>query len=230
MKTNNWTRRLDPMTPEDKYPMLMVYIKERSSDDEKTAWNMLRADEAAAAEGSYAEVAQDLEHAQADYATAQIAKGGSGYPYNSEMGLFLGLPLRSNHEPPRGYYFANQLMKHFRFGAAKREVESLLANGAHLKTVAARDKASGRPIRFTTYKPHQIQIEGNTIVCRNDKKSVRLSSNLSIETALQKVAEALRTGKHYGYDPAWDDGPTPAPSMPIPSNPDKPTLFIYPGK
>ncbi len=52
------------MTPEDKYPTLMVYIKERSSDDEKTAWNMLRADEAAAAEGSYAEVAQDLEHAQ----------------------------------------------------------------------------------------------------------------------------------------------------------------------
>src|SRR5258708_40001601 len=98
MKTNNWTRRLDPMTPEDKYPTLMVYIKERSSDDEKTAWNMLRADEAAAAEGSYAGVAQDLEHAQADYATAQIAKGGSGCPYNSEMGIFLGLLLRSNHE------------------------------------------------------------------------------------------------------------------------------------
>jgi hypothetical protein len=218
------------MTPEDKYPTLMAYIKERSSDDEKTAWNMLRADEAAAAEGSYAEVVQELENAQADYAAAQIAKGGSGYPYNSEMGFFLGLPLRSNHEPPRGYYFANQLMKHFRFGAAKREVESLLANGAHLKTVTARDKASGRPIRFTTYKPHQIQIEGNTIVCRNDKKSVRLSSNWSIETALQKVAEALRTGQHYGYDPARDDGPTPAPSMPVRSDPDKPTLFVCLGK
>jgi hypothetical protein len=141
------------------------------------------------------------------------------------MGIFLGLPLRSNHEAPRGYYFANQVMKHFQLGAAKREVESLLANGAHLKIVAARDKASGRPIRFTTYKPHQIQIEGNSVVCRNDKKSVRLSSNWSIETALRKVVEALRTGKHYAYDPVRDDGPTPATSMPVRPNPGKPTLF-----
>jgi hypothetical protein len=206
------------MTPEDKYPALMAYIKERSSKDEKTAWNMLRSDEAAAVQGDYADVAQELED-------AQIAKGGSGYPYNSEMGIFLGLPLRSNHEPPRSYYFPNQVMKHFRFGAAKREVESLLADGAHLKIVAARDKASGRPIRFTTYKPHQIQIEGNSIVCRNDKRSVRLSSNWSIETALQKMAEALRTGKHYGHDPARDDGAAPASPAPIRSNPDKPPLF-----
>jgi hypothetical protein len=213
------------MTPENKYPALMAYIAVRSSKDEKTAWNMLRADEAAAVEGEYAEVAQDLENAQADYAAAQIAKGGSGFPYNSDLGLFLGLPRRSNHEPPLGYYFASQVMKHFRFGAAKREVQSLLEGGAHLKIVAARDKTTGRPIRFTTYKPHQIQIEGNTIVCRNDKRSIRLSSNWSIETALQKVAEALRTGRHYGYDPARDDGPTPAPSMPIPSDPDRPSLF-----
>jgi hypothetical protein len=116
-------------------------------------------------------------------------------------------------------------MRHFRFGAAKREVQSLLEGGAHLKIVAARDKATGRPIRITTYKPHQIQIEGNMVVCRNDKMCVRLSSNWSIETALQKVAEALRTGKHYGYDPARDDGPTPAPAISIRSNPDKPTLF-----
>jgi hypothetical protein len=213
------------MTPKDMYPALMAYIRDRSSRDERTSWNMLRADEAAAVEGEYAEVAQDLENAQADYAAAQIATGGSGFPYNSDLGLFLGLPLRSNHEPPLGYYFASQVMKHFRFGAAKREVQSLLEGGAHLKIVAARDKATGRPIRFTTYKPHQIQIEGNTIVCRNDKRSIRLSSNWSIETALQKVAEALRTGRHYAYDPARDDGPPPAPSMQIRSNPDKPTLF-----
>jgi len=114
------------MTPENKYPALMAYIADRSSKGEKTAWNMLRADEAAAVEGEYAEVAQDLENAQADYAAAQIAKGGSGFPYNSDLGLFLGLPLRSNHEPPLGYYIASQVMKHFRFGAAKREVQSLL--------------------------------------------------------------------------------------------------------
>jgi hypothetical protein len=141
------------------------------------------------------------------------------------MGIFLGLPLRSNHEPPRGYYFANQVMKHFRFGAAEREVEFLLAHGAHLKIVAARDKASGRPIRFTTYKSHQIQIEGNSVVCCNDKRSVRLSSELVDRTTLRKMAEALRTGNHYGYDPARDDGPVPAPSIPIHSNQEETTLF-----
>jgi hypothetical protein len=146
------------MTPEEKYPALMAYIRDRSSADERTAWNMLRADEAAAIEGSYLEVAQDLENAQADYATAQMAKGGSGYPYNSDMGIFLGLPLRSNHEPPLGYYFASQVMKHFRFGVARREVQSLLEGGGHLKIVAARDKATGMPIRFATFKPHQIQM------------------------------------------------------------------------
>jgi hypothetical protein len=117
---------------------------------------MLRADEAAAVQGDYADVAKELQNALADYAAAQIEKDESGYPYNSEMGIFLGLPLRSNHEPPRGYYFASQVMKHFRFGAAEREVQSLLEDGAHLKIVAGRDKATGRPIRFTTYKPLQI--------------------------------------------------------------------------
>lgn len=116
-------------------------------------------------------------------------------------------------------------MKHFRFGVARREVQSLLEGGAHLKIVAARDKATGMPIRFATFKPHQIQIEGNAIVCRNDKRSVRLSSNWSIETALQKVAEALRTGKHYGHEPGRDDRKTPVPSTPVGSTPDEPALF-----
>ena len=213
------------MIPEQKYPALMAYIADRSSKDEKTAWNTLREDEAAAVRGDLAEVAQELEKAQADYAAAQIAQGGSGYPYNSDMGIFLGLPLRSNHEPPRGYYFASQVMRHFLLGAAMREVQSLLEGGAHLKIVAARDKAKWTPIRFTTYKPHQVHIEGNAIVCRNDKRSIRLSSNWSIETALQNVADALRTGKHYGYKPGQDDEPTPTPQAPMRSNPEKPTLF-----
>jgi hypothetical protein len=87
-------------------------------------------------------------------------------------------------------------MRHFRLGAAKREVQCLLEGGAHLKIVTARDRATGRPIRFTAFRSHQVHIEGNAIFCRNDKRSVRLSSNWSIETALQKLAEALRTGKH----------------------------------
>lgn len=159
--------------------------------------HMLRADEAAAVEGGHAGVAQDLENAQADYAAAQIAEGKSGYPYNSDMGIFLGLPLRSNHEPPRGYYFARQVMRHFRLGAAKREVQCLLEGGAHLKIVTARDRATGRPI----------------------------SSNWSIETALQKLAEALRTGKHYDYDPIRDDQKAPVPPTPVGSTPDGPALF-----
>ena len=188
-------------------------------------WNTLRADEAAAVEGGYVEVAQDLENAQTDYAAAQIVKGQNGYPYNSDMGIFLGLPLRSNHEPPRGYYFASQVMRHFRLGAAKREVQCMLEGGAHLKIVTARDKATGRPIRFTTFKSHQVHIEGNAIVCRNDKRSVRLSSNWSIEMALQKVAEALRTGKHYGYDPVRNDEKAPASCTPSCSGLEDPTLF-----
>jgi hypothetical protein len=197
------------MTPQEQYPALMASIADRSAEAEKTAWNTLRTDEAAAVQGELAQIAQELEKAKADYAAIELSKGRSGYPYNSEMGIFLGLPLRSNHEPPRGYYFASQVMNHFRLGAARREVESLLAAGAHLKIVTARDKATRRPIRFTTYKPHQIQIEGNSVVCRNDRKSIRLSSNWSIETAMQNVAEALRTGRHYGCDPARDDEPAP---------------------
>ncbi len=68
------------MTPQEKYPALMAYIADRSSEEENTAWKMLRADEAAAVEGDYAEVAQELESAQVDYAAAQIAKGGSAFP------------------------------------------------------------------------------------------------------------------------------------------------------
>jgi hypothetical protein len=45
------------MNPEEKYPALMLYIRDRSSGDEKTAWNMLRADEAAAVQGDFGEVA-----------------------------------------------------------------------------------------------------------------------------------------------------------------------------
>lgn len=31
------------MNPEDKYPALTAYIRDRSGQDEKMAWNMLRA-------------------------------------------------------------------------------------------------------------------------------------------------------------------------------------------
>jgi hypothetical protein len=188
------------MTADKNYPILMGYIAERSMR-EKTAWEQLRKDEAAALTGEFGELASELERAIADFAASQAAKGESTYPYNSSMGLFLGLPLRDNHEPPVGYYFARQVTHHFHLGSAQREVHSLLAKGATLKIVAARNRTTGEPIRFTTFLPHQIQIEGNALVCQNNKKRIRLSSNWSIETALQAAAAALRRGEYYGYVP-----------------------------
>lgn len=189
------------MATEKEYPVLMGYIAERSSMPEKTAWEQLRKDEAAALTGEFGELANELERALADFAASQAAKGQSTYPYNSSMGLFLGLPLRDNHEPPVGYYFARQVTRHFHLGSARREVRLLLAKGATLKIVAARNRTTGEPIRFTTFLPHQIEMEGNSLVCQNDRKRIRLSSNWSIETALQAAACALRSGEYYGYVP-----------------------------
>jgi hypothetical protein len=217
------------MTPQEKYPALMAYIADRSQDDGKASlWcSRLREDEHAAYEGKLADVVADFEKALADYAVSQKAKGLTTYPYNRDMGLFLGLPINpGNSEPPCGYYMARGVLSHFRLGMFSREVKTLLDDGAHLKLVAARDKKTGRPIRFDTFKPHQVLIEFDKIVCRNDRKQIRLSSNWSIETALEKAAEALRTGKHYGYDPAKDDGPMSSPSVTVVIQPGEPTLFI----
>lgn len=213
------------MNAENKYPALMAYIHDRDSEDSDTAYAKLRDDERIAVIGGLSEVALELERAQADFAASRLARGLTGYPYNREMGIYLGLlPLEGNQESDRGYYFASQVMHHYRFGAARREVESLLSNGAQLKTVAARDKTTGRAIRFTVFKSHQIQIEGDSVVCRNDRVNVRLSSNWSVETALQRVAEALRSGKHYGYNPERDDAPS-AEVVTPPINTDQISLF-----
>jgi hypothetical protein len=67
------------MIPQEEYPALMTYITERSSEDEKTAWKTLRADEAAAVRGDYAQVAQELENAQADYAVASDSERGGWF-------------------------------------------------------------------------------------------------------------------------------------------------------
>lgn len=192
------------MTTQENYPILMGYIAARSSMPGKTAWDQLRKDEAAALGGEFRELATELERAIADFAVSQAAKGESTYPYNSSMGLFLGLPLCANHEPPVAYYFARQVTHHFHLGSAQREIQSLLAAGATLKVVTARSKTTGEPVRFATFLPHQIQIEGNAIVCQNSKKRIRLASNWSIETALQTAVTALRSGQYYGYSPSPD--------------------------
>lgn len=201
------------MTIEERYPVLMRYIAERSNLPTKDAWEQFRKDEASALAGEFGELAADLERAIGDFGVAQAAKGESPYPYNSSMGLFLGLPLRENHEPPVGYYFARQVTNHFLLGSAQREIQALLAQGATLKVVAARSKQTGEPIRFTTFLAHQVQIDGNAIVCRNSRKHIRLSSNWSIETALQTAAAALRSGAYYGYRPPSGESTAPEPQQ-----------------
>lgn len=176
------------MSAQDRYPALMAYITSRSA---LPKWyDQLKADEAEAFAGGLADVAAQLKQAQADYGS---------FPYNSAMGEFLGLPLGSNHEPPHGYYMASKVADYSALGKATREVERLVSCLKPLRVVAARSKADGKPVRFHVFGgPQQIRIEGNEVVASNGKVRVRLASNWSTETAMVKVAEALRTGQPYG--------------------------------
>jgi hypothetical protein len=181
------------------YPHLRAYIDERNKLPNSAAWcAQLRLDERAALEGQLSEVAADLEQAQSDYAEAQRKAGGSLYPYNSAMGEFLGLPLRSNGEPGHGYYMASRVLEAFKTGAAERAVRDLIAQGRPLRIVAARDKATRKPIRFHQFSGPQIVLNGNSVECCNDKRRVRLSSNWSQSSCLAAVRLALETGNAYG--------------------------------
>lgn len=176
------------MSAQERYPALMAYIASRSA---LPKWyDALKADEAEAFAGGLADVAAQLKQAQADYGS---------YPYNSAMGEFLGLPLGANNEPAHGYYMAGKVADYYTLGEATREVERLIANLKPLRVVAARSKSDGKPVRFHVFGgPQQIRIEGNEIVASNGKVRVRLASNWSTETAMAKVATALRTGQPYG--------------------------------
>ena len=174
----------------------MAYIAERS---EVTDWcRKLREDEREAEAGGLADVVRELDRAKADYAAAQKPKGQSGYPYNSAMGTFLGLPLRDNHEPPHGYYMAGCVAVAFKSGNATRELKELIAEGRPLRLVTARSKKDRKPVRFAEFRGAQIQIVGNTIELNNGKRKGRLSSNWSGETCLEAVAKAMRNGGIYG--------------------------------
>lgn len=172
-----------------RYPALMGYIEGRNALGGKW-FDQLRADEAAAQAGQLRDVAEQLAQAQTDYGS---------YPYNSAMGEFLGLPLRENHEPASGYYMASCVLSHHRLGEAQREAERLIAEGKELRIVAARSKADRKPTRFFTFKgPEQIKIEGGVAYINNGKRKGALTSNWSTETAIVKLATALRTGAPYG--------------------------------
>lgn len=184
----------------DKWLNLMTYIHNRNDLATAAEWcAQLRMDEAAALKGGYADVVCELENAQAAYGEAQRAKGHSDYPYNSAMGVFLGLPLGANHEPAHGYYMAVQVAEAYRVGEATRAVAAMIEGNKPLKIVAARDKATRKPIRFHTFTgADQIKIEGNSVVCMNAKRRVRLSSNYSQSQCLVAVRRAMRTGDAYG--------------------------------
>jgi hypothetical protein len=114
------------------------------------------------------------------------------------MGRFLGLELRDNHEPGHGYYMASKVQDAYEYGIARRLVEAAIAQGKPLKIVAARDKATRKPIRFHTFAgPDQIKIVGTTVECVNEKRRVRLSSNWSEAACIESVRRAIESGTAY---------------------------------
>ena len=188
--------------PANLYPALMTYIATRNAQAADRHWcDPLREDTAAALTGEFAAVAADLARAQADYATASKAKCHDGYPYNSAMAGFLGLPLREDGRETAGagYYMAGQVMDYWRLGVAQRDVARLIAEGKPLLVATARDKVTRKAIRCTRFVgPDQIKVLGNSIEAKNGKRIARLSSNWSVETCLQKAAAAMAAGLPYG--------------------------------
>ena len=68
-----------------------------------------------------------------------------------------------------------------------------------VRFILARDKKTGEPIRFATFKgPHQIQIEGRTASLNNGRRKVTLSLNWSTETCIVDLVHHLETGEPYG--------------------------------
>lgn len=183
----------------NQWPALMAYIHDRNTLLTSAAWcAQLRKDEVEAHGGAFADVVADLQAAKAAYAETRKAVGQSDYPYNSDMGRFLGLELRPNNEPGHGYYMACKVQDAYEYGQARRKVEAAIAQGKTLKIVAARDKATRRPIRFHTFAGNQIKIVGTTVECVNERRRVRLSSNWSEASCMEAVCRALQTGAAYG--------------------------------
>lgn len=193
----------------------MAYIQDRSTGNPKPSeWcDQLRIDEQEARNGGFAGVAADMMRAQADYRDEQEANGEDGYPYNRGMGCFLGLPIApGSEEPPIGYYMASRVMHYFRLGRAAREIKRLLATGrASLRVVSARDMITDAPTRFHTFRPDQIKLLERDVECENGHVHVTLSNDWSVETCFEQVAEALRNGWYYGYDPTKGGEPAAKP-------------------
>ena len=190
------------MNPTTQWPALMAYIASRNLIECSRDWcSKLHEDEAEAERGGFADVAAGLAAAHHAYKIQQEALGRNGFPYNSAMGEFLGLGLRSNGEPGHGYYMANCVMHHYRAGVARRAVEAMIAEGRELSIVVGRSKKDRKPVRFARFRGDQIKIAHGGVVVSDGKRTIRLSSNWSTETCLEAVAAAMRAGVAYGEHP-----------------------------
>jgi hypothetical protein len=181
------------LTP-NRYPALMEYIHSRNQIDRTGAWcKQLHEDEDAATKGDFADVAADLARAETDFKEQEVQQGRRGYPYNADMGKFLGLPLGSNHEPRHGYYMSRCVASHYRLGVATRAVEAMLQQGKQLVVVTAK-KRDGTPHRCARFSGDEVLITGGSIEARNGKTRINLTSNWSTETCIERVAMAMQKG------------------------------------
>jgi|GEM_PF-3113689 len=173
-----------------RYPALMAYIASRSAI--KPWFDQLNADEAAAADGSLSDVAGEMARADSDFAAQEQAQGRRGYPYNRDMGLFLGLPIRENGEPPHGYYMARRVRESYAVGIARREAAELIAAGKFVRVAIARDKG-GKALRCAKFEGDQITLGAAGARLDNGKRILRIG-----DTGLSRLAAALRSGLPYG--------------------------------
>ncbi len=139
------------------YPALMKYIETANAC---TQWcKQLREDENAALGGRLAEIAANMEKAQRDYADAAKLAGRSPFPYNRDMGEFLGLPIYpGNGEPGRGYYMACQVMTHHKLGASRRQAQTLIAEGAPLRIVTGRNQCNNYAVPMQPFYSERASV------------------------------------------------------------------------
>ena len=189
-------------SPLASFPALMAYIADRNLLASPREWcARLREDEAAADAGDLADVAADMGEAKAAFAAdmARLNPDSSTFPYNRQMGEYLGLAIRESGEPEHGYYMANCVRNHYLAGEARRQIEALVAEGKTLRIPTARSKATRQPVRFAKFTgAEQIRVMGNEVRANNGKVKITLTSNWSHETALKAVADALASGRYFG--------------------------------
>lgn len=189
------------MSPRERYPALMAYVDEIDNNREGWTTRLLN-DQRAAMDGDpvMVAIADDMTRALADFEAQERAAGRRGYPYNRDMTAFLEAKVHvPEHGSSTGHYCAESVRCYARLGRATREAQALIDNGRPLLVVSARNKRTRAPVRCVRFVgPDQIKLTGGAVEARNGKSAVRLSSNWSVETCIEKVVTALKLGLPYG--------------------------------